>query len=185
MKYNKDIYKNRLDLINKIEEADKAYWDYVNQFDRYNIKQWSNKKDFSLRKNISDLVIELNKANNLYYHENKWIYDYCKDYINNLNLTGEKLIDYVANELNKLAGVVVYKIDNDKLHNYEITLITPYKTYSYYLNRGYAYQYRIVPNGQGKANIYRLVQKHPCELLYDLGGNEELDDNIINNYLKK
>ena len=174
LKWNKDLYKNRKDLIPIILEKDKELYDYNTNGDN---GKYSYKKAKAMWMELNNLYKEINKANNIYYHESKWIDEYCRDIFNTSSgLTGEKLIDYVANTLNKVDGIVV-RLINDKdiyknrqyynnLHNYEIFVITANKTYSYYINRGYAGQFTLKPNGQNWTNN-KFVYKHLCELLYD------------------
>jgi hypothetical protein len=138
---------------------------------------------------LNNLYKEINKANNIYYHEDKWNNDYCSDIISpklqqmrdqeGKYLTGEKLIDYVVNELNKLDGVVVrldhcketdvdYKGNKYRIntHNYTIYVITVNKIYEYDIKRGYNGCFTLDPRGNHWTN-QKLVYKHICELLYD------------------
>lgn len=193
--YNKDLYRNRKDLIPIILEKDKVLFDYSTNG---NDGKFSMAKAKKLWLELNNLYKEINQANNIYYHENKWINDYCNDIIcpklGQLNLTGEKLIDFVVNELNKLDGIVIREIKDKEtytdykgnayrtnLHNYSVYIITPSKIYEYYLNRGYAGQFRLEPKGN-QWTCNKFVNKHICELLYD-GIN--LDESIYNDYLKK
>ena len=176
LKWNKDLYKNRLDLIPIILEKDKALYDY---YTNGNNGKYSPAKAKKMWVELNNLYKEINKANNIYYHEDKWIDDYCSDTFKNLGLTGEKLVDYVINELNKLDGVVV-RLYHDKetytdykgnkyrsnVHNYTIYVITPTKTYEYNIKRGYNGYFTLDPKGPQWTN-QKLVYKHICELLYD------------------
>ena len=193
--YNKNLYKNRKDLIPIILEKDKVLFDY---YTNGNKGKFSSAKAKKLWLELNNLYKEINQANNIYYHEDKWINDYCKDVIcpklQQLNLTGEKLIDFVVNELNKLDGIAVKEIkDKEKyfdykgntyhsnLHNYIVYVITSSKVYGYYLSRGYAKQFRLEPQGNNWT-CHKFINKHICELLYD-GIN--LDESIYYDFLDK
>ena len=171
--YNIEIYKNRLDLIPKIDNAYKKVNDYFNQVDKGD-RKWNKKICDNKIKVVDDLIIELNKANNIYYHEDKWIYDLIQQIKTN-DLTGNALVELIAKEINKYDGVVVriYNIDNTTV-NAEISVVTPYKIYSYYITRGYAKQCKI-EKGNTSRTVTKLVRRHIVELLFDEFKEEKQD----------
>ena len=130
--------------------------------------KYGTKKFKELNKEVQDLAIEINKENHCYYDNETWI---TKFNLSNDKLTGNELTDYIANELNKLNGVVLEKqIDNGKV-NYSVAVITPYYVYHYKLYRGYNNIVNLESNNFGvrgnKTYTNKKVPvKHIAELQY-------------------
>lgn len=80
--------------------------------------------------------IEINKLNNIYYKEEKWIFDLIKDFKIEENLTGMALNNKFCELCNKYQGV--YAQVNKKKDGCVVMVLTPYKAYTYFYNRGYA-----------------------------------------------
>ena len=130
--------------------------------------KYGTKKFKELNKEVQDLAIEINKENHCYYDNETWI---TKFDLSNIKLTGNELTDYIANELNKLNGVVLARqIDNGKV-NYSVSVITPYYVYHYKLYRGYNNIVNLESNNFGSRGnkTYtnkKIPVKHIAELEY-------------------
>lgn len=127
-------------------------------------RKWNSQKFNKMVRELQSLAIEINKENNCYYDNETWITKLNIFY--HPNLTGNDLTDYIANELNKLNGVVVERqiIDNSAI-NYIIYVVTPYTIYSYRLSRGYGHQASFGATGKSYSNKI-VVTEHICELVY-------------------
>ena len=134
----------------------------------FEAKDYSSKKAKKLIKEMENIAIEINKINHCYWDKECWVYDIFKKIPARKDLTGNALTNYYAEELNKLNGVLVEKIDNEcGRTNYRIDVVTPYAIYSYFLSRGYGHCCSFGKVGDRKAKSYIIVCKnHICELVY-------------------
>lgn len=123
--------------MNKIEELHSLWRKTYEEYDaaQYGTKKYRElkKKCLELSKEIDKLIIEENKANHVYWEQEKWIYDVCKELPQFYELKGQERTARFIEELKKLSGVVV--IEDDA--GYELKIFTPYKVYLYRFNRGY------------------------------------------------
>lgn len=160
----------------------KLFYDNRELQDLYQKGEYKTKRFKALQKEVSDLTIEYNKANNCYYREAKWITTLEKAIqhevlLKNPKLTGNNLIDAVANELNKVAGVMLQRNEKNNTINYSVDIVTPYKIYNFTLSRGYDNNCNLekykFDNGDNKctANIVPF-EHHICEIVY---GNDAID----------
>lgn len=128
----------------------------------------SYKKLIQMQKTLETLAIEINKENHCYYDNETWITNL--NIFHHPTLTGNDLTNYVANELNKLNGVMLEKELNGDKVNYIVYVITPYNVYEYILYRGYNGQVnfeRFKTCGTHKHKSRQVVVKeHICELVF-------------------
>ena len=148
-------------------------------------KECSMTKSNKLLRELESLAIEINKENNCYYDNETWI---TKFTLSNENLTGNELTDCIANEFNKMNGVVLERnVENGKV-NYFVSVITPYYIYHYTLYRGYNNIVKLEPsknfiNGSNKSYTRKIVPvKHIAELIYSESCNFDIEKT---NILKK
>lgn len=123
-----------------------------------------------LIKQIDALTIEYNKSVNAYWHYENWIKYYYEQIIYNApdHLKGNDLTNYVANELNKLDGVLLERYYQDEAVNYNISVVTPYLIYYYSLRRGYGKQCGFEKAqlcSKSRANI-SIYDGDLCDLIY-------------------
>ena len=129
----------------------------------------STKKCYKIIKELKKIAIEINKENNCYYDNENWITEFV---LTNDKLTGNELTDYIANELNKLNGVMLERHIEDGKINYSVSVVTPYKVYHYTLYRGYDNVCNLKPNkfcsdGTNKSfTTDTIVKEHICELVF-------------------
>ena len=137
-------------------------------------KEWNSKKFNKMVRELQALAIEINKENNCYYDNETWITKLNIFY--HPTLTGNDLTDYIANELNKLNGVVVERqMIDDSAVNYIVYVVTPYTIYSYRLSRGYGHQASFGATGKSYSNKI-VVTEHICELVFDSSFKELLNE---------
>lgn len=145
----------------KIKE--KQFYEF-GESDKYTPKGLS-----KLMRELENLAVEINKENNCYYDNETWL---TRLEFSNKNLTGNELTDYIANEMNKMNGVVLERnIENGKV-NYLVEVITPYYVYHYKLYRGYNGVVNLVqdkfPNGSNKTYTRKIIPtNHISELIYE------------------
>lgn len=137
-------------------------------------KNFSYKKLIQMQKTLETLAIEVNKENHCYYDNETWITNL--NIFNHPTLTGNDLTNYVANELNKLNGVMLEKELNGDKVNYIVYVITPYTIYHYILYRGYNGQvnfecFEICGTHKSKSRKV-IVKEHICELVFTATLNE-------------
>lgn len=128
----------------------------------------STRKYYKIVKELKALAIAINKENNCYYDCENWITEFV---LANDKLTGNELTDYIANELNKLNGVMLERHIEDGKVNYSVSVVTPYKVYSYTLYRGYDNVCNLKPykfdDGTNKTfTTDAIVEEHICELVF-------------------
>jgi hypothetical protein len=138
------------------------FLDYVKQ-DNVNVRKMN-----KMQKTLHALAIEINKENHCYYDNEVWITNL--NIFHHPTLTGNELTIYVANELNKLNGVMLEKEMNGNNVNYIVYVITPYSVYEYILYRGYNNQvnfepYKICGTHKHKSRQV-IVKEHICELVF-------------------
>lgn len=85
------------------------------------------------RKEITNLIIEINKKNHVYWENEQWIYDVVKNIPQHFELTGQERTRKFVEDLNKIPGCAVTEDDA----GYTLEVFTPYKVYLYRFNRGY------------------------------------------------
>lgn len=168
---------------------DQEFWKYVKS-DKCNSRRLD-----KMIKELESLAIEINKENNCYYDNETWITKL--NIFNHPTLTGNELTNYIANELNKLNGVILEKeVEDDKV-NYIVYVITPYYIYHYKLYRGYNNQVNFTPykfsNETNKSYSHKIVVENDnlIELIFgkniikrnfllkDKNAKFELNNNVI------
>ena len=161
---------------------DQEFWKYIKS-DKCNSYKLN-----KLIKELKALAIAINKENNCYYDNEHWITEFV---LTNDKLTGNELTDYIANELNKLNGVMLERHIEDGKVNYSVSVVTPYKVYHYTLYRGYDNVCNLKPNkfvdGTNKSFTTDVVVKeHICELVFANSSSlEELRTEYNRNILSK
>lgn len=171
-----------MNMLEKIEQLNKQIIENI----------INNRKYYKLLKEYNELVIEYNKLNNVYWNYDFWITDIFNNIVNKAEgLTGNDLTNYVANELNKLNGVMLEKIiDNGKI-NYSVEVITPYTIYHYILYRGYDEYVSLkadkYSDGTNKSRTsIHPVKNHICEIAFaEKNSLEELREKWNRNILDK
>lgn len=148
--------------LEQYELKDKAFWEYVKS------DKCSSRKMDKMIKELHALAVEINKENHCYYDNETWITNL--NIFHHPTLTGNDLTNYVANELNKLNGVMLEKELNGDKVNYIVYVITPYNIYEYILYRGYNGQvnfepYKICGTHKRKSRQV-IVKEHICELVF-------------------
>jgi hypothetical protein len=138
------------------------FLDYVKQ-DNVNVRKMN-----KMLKTLHALAIEVNKENHCYYDNETWITNL--NIFNHPTLTGNDLTNYVANELNKLNGVMLEKQMNGNKVNYIVYVVTPYNVYHYILYCAYNNKVNIESykcDGTNKSTTRKVVVKeHICELVF-------------------
>ena len=138
-------------------------------------------------KEVNQLTIEYNKQNNVYYTNETWIYDVINDILKVSNVTGNELLEEVANQLNKMNGVLLEEHYEKNQKNYIIYVVTPYTTYMYQIFRGYNGYCTTVPfkpdNFTNKFKTKLDAVSSTIELFYK-NGFEEAEQKGFK-YLKK
>lgn len=161
---------NKTELLNKINELEKELWILLDK------KEVGRKFD-KVHKEYEDYIIEYNKQNNVYYHEEKWVYDVVQKIISEVasttDLKGNDLTKEVAMRLNKVDGIALEEKKSDGKLNYSVCIITPYSIYHYWLSRGYGRNCSFDKAYNFKSKAAKIIpSEHIIELVYNSSMNE-------------
>ncbi len=179
------------ELLNKINQLHSEICDYMVN---YKGKDFTKSKKFKeLNHEVNSLTYKYNKENKVYWdYPGEWIEDKLREIEkrNLLGLTGNKLTEFVAMELNKLNGLVLEEIWINGALNYNLYLVTTYTIYHYKLFRAYNNKCSIEPlkfdnDGTNKSRVSFKPATHPIELIYDLDKEDVEEYGSYINYFFK
>ena len=159
----------------------------------YKGKNFFKSKYFKETKSIlNKLIYEYNRNNNCYWDYADFIYDKFDAIKNQLpeNLKGNAITEYIANNLNKLHGVVVEKKYINSTLNYDISVVSTYTVYHYTLFRGYNDTCSLKPckalgSDSNKSQVAFKIANHPVELIYNIDQEDIVNYGSYINYFKE
>lgn len=189
-------------LLKQIKKLENELEEYVNKnFTKKNLLQTKTYKE--LDSTIKELSYQYNCLLGAYWNKEKWVYDYYCEILDNAptTLKGNELTEFVANELNKLDGVIIEKFEDEDTTHYTINVCTRYYIYSYGLTRGYGKQCGFSKGAKIKA-MQKRIENNYWELMFDLKdlsveemqeiikkynykANQYIKENYANNVIEK